>query len=106
MVSRALSIFMCITAAGTPLHFAIGQTAPSAERGAQVAAMWCSSCHATGAVSQGSDVAPTFAEIAHRRSPDYIRGFLANPHVRGSMPPFDLAREHTEDLVAYFESLK
>jgi len=85
---------------------AVSQTLPAAEEGARLAAMWCSSCHATGATSQGADIGPTFVEIAQRRSPDYLRGFLANPHVRGSMPPFDLAREHTEDLVAYFQSLK
>lgn len=108
MLARFLAILISIIVIrlATVVPSSVGQTMPSAKQGAQVAAMWCSSCHATGATSQGADIAPTFIDIAQRRSPDYIRGFLANPHVRGSMPPFDLAREHTEDLVAYFQSLR
>lgn len=76
------------------------------ERGAAIAAQWCSRCHATGAAPEASDVASSFHEIAGRRSPDYIRGFLANPHVRGDMPPFELSAEHVEDLLAYLQSLR
>lgn len=107
LFARILPISTGIIAIGlATLASSASQTAPSAERGAQLAAMWCSSCHATGATSQGADLGPTFVDIARRRSPDYLRSFLANPHARGAMPPFDLAREHTEDLVAYFQTLK
>jgi cytochrome c2 len=71
-----------------------------------VAARWCTACHATGTTAQAGDVGPTFEEIAARRSDDFLRGFLSNPHVRGSMPPFELAREHVADLVAYIRSLE
>lgn len=78
----------------------------AAERGKAIAGQWCSECHATGAAPQAADVAPSFHEIAETRSPDYLRGFLANPHVRGQMPPFELSSEHVEDLVAYLETLR
>ena len=71
------------------------------EQGEQLAKKWCSACHAIGSGPSGSDIAPTFAEIARRRSPDYVSGFLANPHDRGRMPAFDLSREQIEDLVRY-----
>ena len=70
-------------------------------QGARLAQSWCSACHAVGAGSTGSDIAPTFAEIAERRSPDYVRGFLANPHARGRMPTFDLSNAQIEDVVRY-----
>ncbi len=76
------------------------------ERGAAIVARWCSDCHSTDAAARASDVAPSFPEVAQRRSPDYLRGFLANPHLRGVMPPFELSREHVEDIVAYLESLE
>ena len=85
---------------------AAAETAGPAKRGAEIAARWCSDCHATGASARASDVGPPFPEIARKRSPDYLRGFLANPHFRGQMPPFDLTRDRIEDLVAYLQSLK
>lgn len=95
---------LAVLFAGTP---ALAQTAAgSAESGAAVAARWCSECHATGSGPRAADVGPAFPEIARARSEDYIRGFLANPHVRGQMPPFDLTRQHIEDLVAYLQSLR
>lgn len=84
---------------------ALAQTV-SAERGKAVAGQWCTDCHSTGATAEAGDVGPTFDEIIAGRSPDYIRGFLSNPHVRGSMPPFDLARQHIEDIIAYMQSLR
>jgi len=84
---------------------AVAEGETPAERGREVVAQWCSDCHATGD-RRAADVGPTFADIARRRSPDYIEGFLANPHVRGTMPPFDLSRVHIEEIVAYIETLK
>lgn len=78
----------------------------AAKRGAEIVARWCTDCHATGQGARASDVGPSFPEIAENRSADYIRGFLANPHVRGLMPPFDMPRQHIEDVVAYLQSLK
>lgn len=94
----------CLVLSG--ISTASAQTSGIAERGAQIAAKWCSDCHATGAARRASDVAPTFPEIARQRSPDYVRGFLANPHIRGLMPPFDLSTDHIEDIVAYLQTLK
>lgn len=85
---------------------AAGQTNGSAEHGAEMVARWCTDCHATGAARRAADVAPTFPSIAGSRSPDYLRGFLANPHVRGLMPPFELGTQEIEDIVAYLQTLK
>ncbi len=85
--------------------FAAG-AAPSAERGAALAERWCAECHATGTGQRTADVAPAFAGIASERSPDYVRGFLANPHVRGDMPTFELSTAEIEDIVAYLATLK
>ncbi|MEX0758900.1 MAG: c-type cytochrome [Tistlia sp.] len=100
-----------ILACGLPLGAALAASsasaqAVSAERGREVARLWCAHCHSTDAAPQASDVGPSFPRIAERRSPDYLRGFLANPHVRGEMPPFDLSREHIEDLIAYLGTLE
>ncbi|MFN3260297.1 MAG: c-type cytochrome [Pikeienuella sp.] len=100
-LSLAAGLFL---AAPAPA-FAAG-AAPSAERGAALAERWCAECHATGAGQRAADVAPGFARIAAERSPDYVRGFLANPHVRGDMPTFDLSTAEIEDIVAYLATLK
>lgn len=91
---------------GLLANSASGQTTASPERGAEIVAKWCTNCHATGATRRAADVGPTFPEIARSRSPDYLRGFLSNPHVRGLMPPFDLATAQVEDIVAYLQTLK
>ncbi|SME88022.1 Cytochrome c, mono- and diheme variants [Tistlia consotensis] len=85
---------------------ALAETAGSARQGAEVAGRWCTACHATGVGAKAADAAPSFEEIARDRSPDYIRGFLANPHSRQAMPRFELSRQDIEDLVAYIESLR
>lgn len=90
----------------------IGGTAASAspdlavERGAALAEQWCAACHAPGVGNTASDTGPTFQDIARRRSPDYIRGFLSNPHERGQMPKFDVSPSQIEDLVHYLQNLK
>lgn len=85
---------------------AAAESVDPAKRGAEIAARWCSDCHASGASARASDVGPPFSAVARDRSADYLRGFLANPHVRGQMPPFDLTRDRIEDLVAYLQSLR
>jgi hypothetical protein len=78
----AVILLLCVVAS----RASFPQTILRAERGSQIAAKWCTARHSTGSSSQASDVGPSFYDIARRRSPDYVRGFLANPHVRGSMP--------------------
>lgn len=82
------------------------QASGSAARGAEIAGRWCVSCHVTGTGGRATDAGPTFAEVARTRSPDYLRGFLANPHARGVMPPIELARDDVEDVIAYLQTLK
>ena len=100
-----LAIGVMAAAAALTGASATAESNLAAERGAAVVAQWCSECHATGA-ARAADVGPTFPDIAARRSPDYIEGFLANPHTRGSMPPFDLGRDQISDIIAYLQTLK
>jgi mono/diheme cytochrome c family protein len=102
----AIRIHLVVLALMVTGSAASAQTPGSAERGAEIASRWCTECHATAAVRRAADVGPTFPQIARTRSPDYIRGFLANPHLRGLMPPFDLTTAHVEDIVAYLRTLQ
>lgn len=86
--------------------FAAHVSAGEPERGREIAALWCAECHATPATGRAADAAPAFASIASERSPDYVRGFLANPHVRREMPTFDLSTAEIEDIVAFLATLK
>lgn len=82
------------------------QTDGLAVRGAELAALWCAQCHATGRSAQATDAAPGFPTIARTRSDDEIRGILATPHMRAAMPPFELTTTGIEDIVAYLQTLR
>lgn len=91
-------------AAGTRLpmeQLAAGSFAARAVDGARIASDRCYSCHMVRQ-SKGTNVAPTFAEIAVQRTPGQIRAFLANPH--GGMP-IQLSNDQIEDVIAYMKSL-
>lgn len=81
--------------------------AADARRGAELAQQWCTTCHLVDtrpSERSAVDRAPPFPTIAGNRSPDYLRGFLANPHF--PMPNLDLGRREIDDLVAYIQSLR
>lgn len=74
--------------------------------GAQLAQVWCASCHvipgAAGAALQGP---PSFRAIAlSGKTPDQLEVFLEHPH--GSMPQLSLSRAEIADLIAYIGSLR
>ncbi len=96
------ALALMLASAGLP---ATAQPNISAERGGEIAERWCVECHATGG-AKAADVGPPFPDIARRQSPDYLRGFLTNPHLRGLMPPFDLSRQQIDDIIAYMQTLK
>ena len=97
-------IFAALVGAGGTA--AAAQPDLAGERGAALAKQWCTACHATGVGGVASDTGPTFQDIARRRSPDYIRGFLANPHDGSWMPAMDLSPGQIEDIVHYLQGLK
>lgn len=100
----AIAIALAVSSA--PTAGARAQSTPSPELGAEVAHQWCGYCHAIGG-DRAVDVGPPFSDIAARRSPDYLRGFLANPHSRNWMPPFShLTREQIEGVVAFIMTMK
>ena len=78
--------------------------AQDATRGQRLAEQWCSNCHAVE--RRGSDSVPTLQQIANlpNRDAAMLRTFLTNPHP--PMPPFSIARNDIDDLVAYITSLR
>lgn len=77
---------------------------PSAEAGADLAARWCAACHVVAADGAGTDAAPSFVSIAHKRAPDELKAFLSKPHAK-PMRGFTLSTREIEDVVAYITSL-
>jgi mono/diheme cytochrome c family protein len=82
--------------------------AGDAAEGARLARQWCSSCHVTGGQSpqSGTDMAPTFAEIAARpgRDEGWFHAWLSDPHP--PMPKLELSRQQIADLIAHLLSLQ
>lgn len=74
-----------------------------AHRGAELASMWCSECHATATGSDAPDIGPPFEVIARNRDAGYLRTFLADPHK--PMKGIELPRQEIEDLVSYITQL-
>lgn len=71
--------------------------------GRRIAQRWCSGCHVVApGQRQGSDTAPTFAQIAEAERFDEatLATFLAVPH-HSRMPNLSLTRSEIADLVAY-----
>lgn len=77
-----------------------GARAPSPEAGAELAARWCAACHVVAASGAGTDSAPSFADVASRRTEAEIRAFLAQPHAN-PMRGFTLTAGEIEDVAAY-----
>jgi len=75
----------------------------SAERGQEVVAMWCVSCHSVGATA--NDRVPSLQALAAnpKRTDGAIRAFLMQPHK--PMPPLELGTQQIEDIVAYLRTL-
>lgn len=75
-------------------------------RGEALVRRWCVSCHLIEGRGPASDLAPPFHAVARdpRKTPDYLRTFLANPHA--PMPPLQLSRAEIEDIVAYLGTLR
>ena len=80
---------------------------PLAEKGADLARIWCNACHVTGAEQpeRGMDSAPPFATLAPlvRADMAHYRTFLTKPH--GPMTEIDLSRDEIEAVLAYILSL-
>lgn len=76
--------------------------------GERMARQWCAECHMVAEDQKRPVVAgvPTFRGLANdpKVSEYRIRMFLVTPHP--VMPNFMLSAQETEDIVAYFRSLK
>jgi mono/diheme cytochrome c family protein len=97
----AASACLAVTALAAP-----AAVADDIRNGAQLAQVWCASCHvipgADGPALQGP---PSFRAIAHSgKTPDQLRVFLEHPH--GAMPQLSLSRAEIADLIAYIASLR
>jgi len=96
----AASAWLAVTALAAPA------VAGDVRNGAQLAQIWCASCHVIpgtdGPALQGP---PSFRAIAHSgKTPDQLQVFLEHPH--GSMPQLSLTRAEIADLIAYIDSLR
>lgn len=100
---RPILIALALSCAVTP-----ALAAGDAANGARLAQQWCSSCHVAGGQGQqtGTDMAPTFAEIAARpgRDEGWFHAWLSDPHP--PMPALELSRQQIADLIAHLLSLQ
>jgi mono/diheme cytochrome c family protein len=85
---------------------AAGAAAQDAREGERLARQWCIGCHVVGVRGPGGDRGPAFATVANdpKRTPNRLRGWLANPH-----PPMvnpGLTNREIESIIAYIESLR
>jgi cytochrome c len=96
---RTAALFLALVMAGGTAK------AGNAVEGGKIAERWCSSCHVAGNRSAGTDAVPTLESIAKdpRRSPDWLRQWLSDPHP--PMPNPHLTRAEIEDVVSYLQSL-
>lgn len=94
-----LAFLLALTAAAQAAPATAGRG--SAERGAFIAARWCTSCHV--AAGAGTDAVPSLADAARRYDSTYLRVFLARPHA--GMPDPGLEMQGIEDVIVYMESL-
>lgn len=82
--------------------------AADAASGGLIARRWCAECHVVAPDQTSAKVdAPTFADIARRRTPatgDALQRFLMDPHPR--MPDMQIGRREADDLVAYITTLR
>jgi len=102
MVRRVALMTALLAGAAASPSFAAGD----AQAGHQLARQWCTGCHVVDDAAQGgSDTAPSFASIAHRRANDqtWLRGWLTSPHP--PMPNLNLSRQQIDDVMAYLGTL-
>lgn len=79
-------------------------TAADIDNGRKLATHWCAACHVISSDQKGgSPDAPTFANIAQRKSARDLTLFLTKPH--GQMPDMSLSVPEVADLVGYIASL-
>jgi mono/diheme cytochrome c family protein len=100
---RSIAIAFVVSAANLAVFPADADVA----RGADLAKVWCGSCHVVSASRAGSfrEVPPSLREIARRgMTPDHLRAFLSHPH--GAMPDLSLSRAEIADLIDYIEALR
>lgn len=116
-MSKILTTFLCLLPLGLAAPALAEQAAEApapgvksyspAEKGADLARIWCNACHVTGAAEpeQGMDAAPPFAALAPgvQANPDHYRTFLTRPH--GPMREITLSRDEIEAVLAYISSL-
>ena len=95
------------TSAGSESAIPGAESYPLAEKGADLAHMWCSSCHVTNTGVQESvtDSASPFSMLAPQivADPDHYRTFLTKPH--GPMTGISLSRDEIEAVLSYMSSL-
>jgi mono/diheme cytochrome c family protein len=99
-------LMACALLAAMPANSA--EPAANPRSGERLARLWCAECHLVAEDQKRPVVVgvPTFRGLANDPAVgEYrIRMFLITPHP--VMPNFMLTAQETEDIVAYFRSLK
>lgn len=114
---RLVAAVLALTSAGcasqeaplAPASTGSTVTAQAADRGRQLAAGTCASCHATGQAGVSPmAAAPPFREIAHRYPLDQLEARFAEglATTHPAMPPFVFRASEIDDLIAYLQTLK
>ncbi len=98
VAAASLTAFLVLSAGGA--------MAQDAREGQRLARQWCVGCHVVGPQGPGGDRGPAFASIAKdpRRTPNRLRGWLADPH-----PPMvnpGLSNAEIESIIAYIQTLR
>jgi mono/diheme cytochrome c family protein len=71
--------------------------------GERVAKRWCAECHVVASdQARAKADAPSFADIASRKTSREVSAFLTDPHPR--MPDMSLSRDEIADIVSYLKS--
>jgi mono/diheme cytochrome c family protein len=71
--------------------------------GERVARRWCAECHVVAPDQTHAKAdAPSFSDIASRKTSREVAAFLTDPHPR--MPDMSLSRDEIADIVAYLKA--
>jgi mono/diheme cytochrome c family protein len=79
-------------------------SASDPDQGERIAQRWCATCHVVAEnQKQASADAPSFFDIAKRKTNGDLMSFLIDPHPK--MPDMSLSRQEIADITAYIRSL-
>lgn len=95
---------VALVVAATAFSASTPAAAIDVPHGKIIAQRWCAECHLVSPdQTRAKADAPSFADVASRKTSREISAFLTDPHPR--MPDMTLSRDEIADLVGYIKSL-